>query len=625
MTEASGSLTEPDPRNSSIPTTELDTVTIRFAGDSGDGMQLTGDQFTYSSVMIGNDVITFPDYPAEIRAPAGTLAGVSGFELSFSKHDIHATGDRISVLVAMNPAALKVNLNELEKGGILIVNSNSFNGNDLRKAEYEENPLDSEKMQNYRLVQIPITQLTLKAVEESGLSHREGGRCKNFFALGVVDWLYDRPISETQKWIDTKFNNRPEIAKANRLALQAGYNYAITVELFHERYHVPQAKMPSGEYRQITGNQAVAMGCVAASVQSGLSLFYASYPITPASDILHQLAQYRDFGIKTIQSEDEIAAVSAAIGASFGGSLGVTGTSGPGLDLKGEALGYAVMVELPLVVLNIQRGGPSTGLPTKTEQTDLLTAIHGRHGEAPIPVLAPSTPGESFYMVIEAFRVALKYMTPVILLSDGALANGAEPWMLPDMDSLPDLRPKFRTDPKGFMPCSRDLTTFVRDWAVPGTPGLEHRIGGLEKDQYSGDVSYDPVNHEAMVLIRDAKIRGISKDQPPLEIVGPPRNRLLVLCWGSVYGAALSAVEILQKQDEEVSLLVLKYLYPFHENLGKVFEGFDQILIPEMNLGQLNLLIRAEFQVDTLSMKKVQGRPFLVSEIQDRIKSILAA
>ena len=625
MTEASGSLTEPDPRNSAIPTTELETVTIRFAGDSGDGMQLTGDQFTYSSVMIGNDVITFPDYPAEIRAPAGTLAGVSGFELSFSKHDIHTTGDRITVLVAMNPAAMKVNLNELEKGGILIVNSDSFNINDLRKAEYEENPLDSERMLNYRLVQIPITLLTLKAVEQSGLSHREGGRCKNFFALGVVDWLYDRPISETLKWIDIKFKNRPEIAQANRMALQAGYNYAITVELFHERYHVPHAKMPSGEYRQITGNQAVAMGCAASSVQSGLSLFYASYPITPTSDVLHELAQYRDFCIKTIQSEDEIAAVSAAIGASFGGSLGITGTSGPGLDLKGEALGYAVMVELPLVVLNIQRGGPSTGLPTKTEQTDLLTAIHGRHGEAPVPVVAPSTPGESFYMVLEAFRIALKYMTPVILLSDGALANGAEPWMLPDIDSLPDLRPKFRTDPKGFTPCSRDLTTFVRDWAVPGTPGLEHRIGGLEKDQYSGDVSYDPVNHEAMVLIRDAKIRGISKDQPLLEIIGPPRNRLLVLCWGSVYGAALSAVEILQKQDEEVSLLVLKYLYPFHEDLGKVLEGFDQILIPEMNLGQLNLLIRAEYQVDTFSMKKVQGRPFLVSELQDRIKSILAA
>ena len=623
MNDGTENIIDLEQQNSNFPTTELETVTIRFAGDSGDGMQLTGNQFTQSSVMIGNDVITFPDYPAEIRAPAGTLAGVSGFELSFSKHDIHATGDRISVLIAMNPAALKVNLGDLEKGGILIVNSDSFSKNDLRKAEYDLNPLESEEIQNYRLVQIPITNLTLKAVEESGLSHREGGRCKNFFALGVVQWLFDRPIDNTRDWIQQKFKKREEIVKANMMALQAGYNYGITTELFHERYHVAPASLPPGEYRQITGNQALSLGCIAASVQSGKPILYASYPITPASDILHELAQHKNFGVKTMQSEDEIAAVSACIGAAYGGYLGVTGTSGPGLDLKGEALGYAVMVELPMVVLNIQRGGPSTGLPTKTEQTDLLAAIHGRHGEAPIPVLAPSTPGDCFYVALEAFRIALKYMTPVILLSDGALANGAEPWMLPDFEALPELKKEFRTESQNYTPYVRDLNTLARDWAVPGTPGLEHRIGGLEKDQYTGDVSYDPVNHEAMVLIRDAKIRRIAKDLPPLKIIGPEKNQLLVLCWGSAFGAALSAVESLQQKGKQVSLLHLQCLFPFHEELGNVLSGFDKILIPEMNLGQLSVLIRSEYLVDAVSMKKVQGKPFMVSEIRERIESLL--
>ena len=624
MNVESGSLSESDPRHSNFSTTELDTVTIRFAGDSGDGMQLTGSQFSRSSVMIGNDVITFPDYPAEIRAPAGTLAGVSGFELSFSKHDIHAIGDRISVLVAMNAAALKVNLNDLEKGGILIVNSDSFSKNDLHKAEYDSNPLDSDEMQNYRLVKIPITHLTLKAVEETGLSHREGSRCKNFFALGVVEWLFDRSIDVTRDWIQQKFKTRERIAAANRMALQAGYNFAITTEMFHERYHVASADLPPGEYRQITGNQALVLGCIASSVLSGRPLLYASYPITPASEILHELAQYKHFGVKTIQAEDEIAAVSASIGGSFGGYLGVTGTSGPGLDLKAEALGYALMVELPLVVLNIQRGGPSTGLPTKTEQTDLLAAIHGRHGEAPIPVLAPSSPGDCFYVAMEAFRIAIKYMTPVILLTDGSLANGAEPWMIPDFDTLPDLKTELRTDPDGFTPYARDLTTLSRDWVVPGTPGLEHRVGGLEKDQHSGEISYEPVNHEAMVHIRDEKIRGIAKDLPPLKLIGPDRNRLLVLCWGSVYGAAFSAIDCLQQEGKQVSMLQLYCLYPFHEDLGELLKGFELILIPEMNLGQLSLLLRAEYLVDAISMQKVQGRPFLVSEIRERIESLLA-
>lgn len=613
-----------DPELTDFPTTELETVTIRFAGDSGDGMQLTGSQFTHASVMIGNDVITFPDYPAEIRAPAGTLAGVSGFELSFSKHDIYTTGDRISVLIAMNPAALKVNLADLEKGGILIVNADSFTANDLRKAKYEANPLDSEELQNYRLVKIPITSLTLKAVEDSGLSHREGGRCKNFFALGVVQWLFDRPIETTREWIRQKFKNMPEVAGANLMALQAGYNYAITVELFHERYCVAPAEMPPGEYRQITGNQALALGCIAASVQSKRHLVYSSYPITPASDILHELSQYRRFGVKTLQSEDEIAAVTASIGAAFGGCLGVTGTSGPGLDLKSEAIGYAVMAELPLVVLNIQRGGPSTGLPTKTEQTDLLSAVYGRHGEAPVPVFAPATPGDCFYVALEAFRVALKYMTPVILLSDGGLANGAEPWLIPDFDQLPDLSKDIQSCTENLSPFYRDPHTLARNWAVPGTPGLQHRIGGLEKDYTTGDVSYDPVNHEAMVLTRDAKIRGIAHDLAPLEVIGPEKNRLLVLSWGSVYGAAYSAVDWLQQEGKPVSMLQLRALYPFPADLEDILQGFEQVLVPEMNLGQLHLLLRARYEGDIVSLKKVQGRPFLISEIRERIEQLLA-
>ncbi|MEC8939536.1 MAG: 2-oxoacid:acceptor oxidoreductase subunit alpha, partial [SAR324 cluster bacterium] len=455
-----------------FPETELDKATIRFAGDSGDGMQLTGTRFSTTSVIAGNDVITFPDYPAEIRAPAGTLAGVSSFDLSFSSNEIYTTADSLGVLVAMNPAALKANLSDLEKGGILIINSDSFAENDLRKAEYSENPVESGELNDFRVVQIPITKLTLKAVEETGLSHRDGSRSKNFFALGVVDWLFVRSLQQTQDWISAKFKNKPDVAKANTLALQAGYNYAITIELFQERYHVSSAVLPSGEYRQITGNQALALGCVAASNRSGLSLLYSSYPITPASDILHELAQYKKFNIKTIQAEDEIAAMSSSIGSAFGGVLAVTGTSGPGLDLKSEALGYAVMTELPVVLLNVQRGGPSTGLPTKAEQTDLLAAMYGRHGEAPVPVLAPATPGDCFFMVLEAFRIALKYMTPVIVLSDGGLANASEPWKIPEVDKLLDLTPDFHTDPENFSPYHRNQQTLARNWAVPGTPGL---------------------------------------------------------------------------------------------------------------------------------------------------------
>ncbi len=606
-----------------FPETELDKATIRFAGDSGDGMQLTGTRFSTTSVIAGNDVITFPDYPAEIRAPAGTLAGVSSFDLSFSSNEIYTTADSLGVLVAMNPAALKANLSDLEKGGILIINSDSFAENDLRKAEDSENPLESGELNDFRVVQIPITKLTLKAVEETGLSHRDGSRSKNFFALGVVDWLFVRSLQQTQDWISAKFKNKPDVAKANTLALQAGYNYAITIELFQERYHVSSAVLPSGEYRQITGNQALALGCVAASNRSGLSLLYSSYPITPASDILHELAQYKNFNIKTIQAEDEIAAMSSSIGSAFGGVLAVTGTSGPGLDLKSEALGYAVMTELPVVLLNVQRGGPSTGLPTKAEQTDLLAAMYGRHGEAPVPILAPATPGDCFFMVLEAFRIALKYMTPVIVLSDGGLANASEPWKIPEVDKLPDLTPDFHTDPENFSPYHRNQQTLARNWAVPGTPGLEHRIGGLEKDSESGEINYEPENHEKMVLLRDKKIKRIVQELPPLEIIGAEKNELLLLTWGSVFGPALSAIEELQAEGHAVSMLHLRHLFPFQKELGQILRNFEQVLVPEMNLGQLSRLLRAEYLVDTISFSKLQGRPFLISEIRNRVLEIL--
>ena len=606
-----------------FPETELDKATIRFAGDSGDGMQLTGTRFSTTSVIAGNDVITFPDYPAEIRAPAGTLAGVSSFDLSFSSNEIYTTADSLGVLVAMNPAALKANLSDLEKGGILIINSDSFAENDLRKAEYSENPLESGELNDFRVVQIPITKLTLKAVEETGLSHRDGSRSKNFFALGVVDWLFVRSLQQTQDWISEKFKNKPDVAKANTLALQAGYNYAITIELFQERYHVSSAVLPSGEYRQITGNQALALGCVAASNRSGLSLLYSSYPITPASDILHELAQYKNFNIKTIQAEDEIAAMSSSIGSAFGGVLAVTGTSGPGLDLKSEALGYAVMTELPVVLLNVQRGGPSTGLPTKAEQTDLLAAMYGRHGEAPVPILAPATPGDCFFMVLEAFRIALKYMTPVIVLSDGGLANASEPWKIPEVDKLPDLTPDFYTDPENFSPYHRNQQTLARNWAVPGTPGLEHRIGGLEKDSESGEINHEPENHEKMVLLRDQKIKRIVQDLPPLEIIGAEKNELLLLTWGSAFGPAFSAIEGLQAEGHAVSMLHLQHLFPFQKELGQILRNFEQVLVPEMNLGQLSRLLRAEYLVDTISFSKLQGRPFLISEIRNRVLEIL--
>jgi 2-oxoglutarate ferredoxin oxidoreductase subunit alpha len=601
---------------------ERETITICFAGDSGDGMQLTGDQFTVTSALAGNDVSTFPDFPAEIRAPAGTLPGVSGFQVSFSHHDIYTIGDIVDVLVAMNPAALRVNHRDLKKGGILIVNSDNFSENDLRKATYAENPLESDSLKDYRVYGVPLSSLTLKAVEEVGLSKRQAERCKNLFALGMIFWLFDRPMEHTLKWIESKFSKLPMIRQANQLALDAGYNYGITME-FAEHYKVKPATLPPGVYRQITGNQALALGSVAAAVQAKRPLLLSSYPITPASDILHELSGYQNFGIKTFQAEDEISAICATIGAAFGGILGLTTSSGPGILLKGEGISLAVTAELPLVVIDVQRAGPSTGMPTKTEQADLLMAINGRHGECPVAVIAPQTPGDCFYIMVEAYRLALKYMTPVMVLSDGYLANGAEPWMLPEIEELPNLEPTFHTDPEGFTPYLRNPETLARAWAVPGTPGLEHRLGGLEKDSVTGNVSYDPLNHQKMVDTRAAKIKGIARDLPLLQVRGPKQGDLLVLSWGGTYGSVISAVEALQAEGKAVASAHLRYLYPLQRNLGDLLKNYKRVLVPELNLGQLCQILRSEFLIDAIPFNKVQGKPFLVSELRNRMLELL--
>ena len=601
---------------------ERETITICFAGDSGDGMQLTGDQFTVTSALAGNDVSTFPDFPAEIRAPAGTLPGVSGFQVSFSHHDIYTIGDIVDVLVAMNPAALRVNRPDLKKGGILIVNSDNFSENDLRKATYAENPLESDSLKDYRVYGVPLSSLTLKAVEDVGLSKRQAERCKNLFALGMIFWLFDRPMEHTLKWIESKFSKLPMIRQANQLALDAGYNYGITME-FAEYYKVKPATLPPGVYRQITGNQALALGSVAAAVQAKRPLLLSSYPITPASDILHELSGYQNFGIKTFQAEDEISAICATIGAAFGGILGLTTSSGPGILLKGEGISLAVTAELPLVVIDVQRAGPSTGMPTKTEQADLLMAINGRHGECPVAVIAPQTPGDCFYIMVEAYRLALKYMTPVMVLSDGYLANGAEPWMLPEIEELPNLEPTFHTDPEGFTPYLRNPETLARAWAVPGTPGLEHRLGGLEKDSVTGNVSYDPLNHQKMVDTRAAKIKGIARDLPLLQVRGPKQGDLLVLSWGGTYGSVISAVEALQAEGKAVASAHLRYLYPLQRNLGDLLKNYKRVLVPELNLGQLCQILRSEFLIDAIPFNKVQGKPFLVSELRNRMLELL--
>ncbi|PYQ10684.1 MAG: 2-oxoglutarate ferredoxin oxidoreductase subunit alpha [Acidobacteria bacterium] len=615
--------TQAETKESDERVEELETVVIRFAGDSGDGMQLTGTQFADTTAILGNDLATLPDFPAEIRAPAGTLPGVSGYQISFSSRDIRTPGDAPGVLVAMNPAALKTNLGELEEGGILIVDTDAFSQQNLNKAGYKTNPLKDGSLAGYRLIEIPLTTLTLRAIGETTLGTRQATRCKNFFALGLVFWLYERPVDYTQSWIKDKFKNNQEVARANLAALLAGYNYAETTEIFNTHYRVTKARLTPGTYRKITGNEATAIGFISAAVLANRPLFYGSYPITPASDILHELARFKNFPVKTFQAEDEISAIGAAIGASYGGSLGLTGTSGPGVALKSEAIGLAVMTELPVVIANVQRGGPSTGLPTKTEQADLLQAMFGRNSECPVAVVAPATPAECFSMAIEAFRLATRYMTPVFFLSDGYLANGAEPWRIPELKDLPKIEVKFYADKATFQPYRRDPNTLARPWAIPGTPGLEHRVGGLEKEDVTGNVSYDPLNHEKMVRLRAEKIAGIAKDIPELQVFGRESGKLLVLGWGSTYGAITTAVEKMQVKGASVSSAHLRYLNPFPRNLAEVLRRFERVLIPELNLGQLRWLVRARFLVDAVGLNKVQGKPFKVSEIARRIEELL--
>jgi 2-oxoglutarate ferredoxin oxidoreductase subunit alpha len=603
---------------------EVETVTIRFAGDSGDGMQLTGTQFTNTSAVAGNDISTLPDFPAEIRAPAGSLPGVSGFQLNFSSQDIKTPGDQPSVLVAMNPAALKVNLADLEEGGTIIINTDGFTKENLKYANYATNPLEDGSLAGYRVHKLPVTTLNMNALKGNvDLSRKEIDRCKNFFALGVLYWLYDRSLEGTLSWIITKFGKSPELAKANEIALRTGYNFADTTEVFTTHYTIKKAQIAPGKYRKITGNEATAIGFVAASQLAGIPLFYGSYPITPASDILHELARHKSFGVKTFQAEDEIAAVCSAIGASFAGQIGLTGTSGPGVALKQEAIGLAVMTELPLVIINVQRGGPSTGLPTKTEQADLFQAVWGRNGECPAIVIAPSTPADCFAMAIEAVRLAFKYMSPVFYLSDGYLANGAEPWAIPAIDELPKIDVKFTTDPENFMPYSRDEETLARPFAIPGTPGLEHRIGGIEKQHITGNVNYDPENHHLMVKLRQEKIDRVANDIPLVEIFGEKTGKVLVLGWGSTYGSISTAVEKLQSEGKSVSSAHLRHLNPFPKNLGEVLAGFETVIIPEMNLGQLATMVRAKYLVDAVAYSKVKGRPFQIREIVRKVEEYL--
>lgn len=587
-------------------------------------MQVTGSQFTSTAAIVGNDLSTFPDFPAEIRAPAGTLYGVSGFQVNFSSHDVFTPGDAPDVLVAMNPAALKTNIKDLRPGGLLVLNSGAFNSQNLKKAAYDHSPLEDGSLSGYRILSIDITKQTLAAVEGSGLSTKEAGRCKNFWTLGLMYWIYGRPLEPTLRWIDDKFKKRADIAQANVLALKAGYAYGETLEISYERYEIAPAPVEAGEYCNISGNTATAWGLIAATELSGAKLVLGSYPITPASDVLHELSKHKNFHVTTIQAEDEIAAVCAAIGASYTGSLGVTSTSGPGLALKMEAIGLAVSVELPLVVVDIQRAGPSTGMPTKTEQADLLQAVYGRNSEAPVCVLAASTPGDCFYMAIEACRIALKYMTPVILLTDGYLANGAEPWRIPKVDALPRFPVQYRTDPEGFHPFLRDPVTLARNWAIPGTPGLTHRIGGIEKDFNSGHISYDPANHEKMSRTRAAKIAGIANDVPEQKIaLGSDHGKLLILGWGSTYGAIREAVGNCRARGLDVSHAHLNYLNPMPRNLGDLLRRFDRVLVPELNLGQLVQLIRSRYLVPAESFPKIQGQPFRIDEVEAKIRQIL--
>ena len=583
---------------------ELERVTIRFAGDSGDGMQLTGTQFTRTAAVFGNDVSTLPDYPAEIRAPAGSLPGVSGFQLSFSSAEIYTPGDDPDVLVAMNPAALRTNIGDLPAGGALIVNQDAFNANNLKKAGYENNPLTDGSLKQYNVFEIPISTLNARALEGLDMTNKQVDLTKNFFALGVMFWLYERSMEPTLRWIEMRFSAKPQVAEGNVRALKAGYAFGETTEMFHTTYRVAPAKLDPGTYRNITGNEATALGFVTASRLAGRELVYGSYPITPASDILHQLATYKNFGVKTFQAEDEIAAIGSAIGASYGGQMGMTASSGPGIALKSEALNLAVMVELPLVMVDVQRAGPSTGMPTKTEQADLLMAMFGRNSDSPVPIVAPATPAECFDYAIEAWRLALKYMTPVIYMSDAFLASGSEPWKIPQVSDLPDISVANHTDRATFQPYSRDPETLARPWAPPGTPGLEHRIGGLEKADVTGNVSYDPDNHHRMQVLRHEKVAGIAKDIPPLEVHGPERGDLLILGWGSTYGAIRSATERLQAESWSVAHAHLRHLNPLPANTEEVLRNYRHVLVPEVNLGQLSMLLRAKFLIDVKGLQQ---------------------
>jgi 2-oxoglutarate/2-oxoacid ferredoxin oxidoreductase subunit alpha len=611
---------------------QLDRVIIRFAGDSGDGMQLAGDRFTQETATFGNDLSTLPNFPAEIRAPAGTLPGVSSFQLHFADHDILTPGDAPDVLVAMNPAALKANLADLPRGADVIANTDEFTKRNLAKVGYAENPLEDGSLSAYQVHAIPITSVTVKALEDFDISRKDAERAKNMFALGLLSWLYDRPAAGTMQFLEAKFARKPQILQANKAAFQAGWNYGETTEAFSVQYQVKPATLKSGTYRNITGNTALAYGLVAASRRSGLPLFLGSYPITPASDILHELSRLKRFGVRTFQAEDEIGGVGAALGASFGGSLGVTSTSGPGMCLKAETIGLASSVELPLIICDIQRAGPSTGMPTKTEQADLLMALYGRNGESPVAVIAPATPADCFDTAIEAVRIAVKYRTPVIILSDGYLANGSEPWRVPDVSGLARLRNEFRFAARAqqdgggeFQPFERDPKTLARPWAIPGTPGLEHRIGGIEKADGAGTISYDGGNHDRMVRLRQAKIDGIAADIPPLEVDDPGGDaRVLVLGWGSTYGSIGAAVRRVRVAGGSVAQAHLRHLCPFPANLGEVLTAYDKVLVPEINLGQLALLLRGRYLADVISYNRVRGLPFQAAELAGVIEDVIA-
>ncbi len=601
-------------------------ITVRLVGDSGDGMQLLGTQLTNTSALAGNDVATFPDFPAEIRAPRGTRAGVSGFQVQFASHEVHTPGDTLDTLVAMNPAALVTNLSDLRAGGLIIVDEDSFEQKDLKLAALEKNPLDDEALTDkYRLAKIPITKLTRTAVSDLGLSQKEADRCRNFFAMGLVYWLYGRSMDTTQRFIDSKFSKSPAVREANERALKAGWAFGETTELLDVSYQVEPAKLVPGKYRNIMGNQALAWGLMAAAQLSGKDLFYGTYPITPASDILHELCRYKNFGVRTFQAEDEIAAVCSAIGAAYGGGMGVTCSSGPGIALKAEAMGLAVMLELPLIVIDVQRGGPSTGLPTKTEQADLLQVLFGRNGEAPIPVLAARSPGDCFETAIEAWRIATKFMLPVVILSDGYIANGAEPWLIPDINKIERIEikhpgPRGDDDPP-FKPYGRD-ENLSRPWAVPGTPGLMHRVGGLEKANGSGNVSYDAENHELMVKLRAEKVAKIASIIPPQQVSGPKSGQLLVVSWGGTYGACHTAVQQAQAAGLSVAHCHLRHMNPFPSNLSEILRSYEKVLVPELNLGQLRMLLRDRFLINAIGLNKVKGKPFAVSELVSKIREV---